>query len=59
LNQFDKPSNIINKVNGSYDDQSSADDIISLIEKIAKLHQAGALTDEEFNTKKSELLSRI
>lgn len=58
-NQFDKPSNIINKVNGSYDDQSSADDIISLIEKIAKLHQVGALTDEEFNTKKSELLSRI
>jgi hypothetical protein len=58
-NQFEKPSNIINKMNDSYDNPSSADEIISLIEKIAKLHQAGALTDEEFNTKKSELLSRI
>jgi hypothetical protein len=32
--------------------------IIKLIEKIAKLHEADALTDEEFNTKKSELLCR-
>jgi hypothetical protein len=38
---------------------SSADDIIALIGKIAKLHEAGALTDEEFNSKKIELLSRI
>ncbi len=48
-----------NNINNSFIDQSSTDGIITLIEKIAKLHEAGALTDEEFNTKKSELLSRI
>jgi hypothetical protein len=49
----------MNKINNSYTDQSSTDCIIRLIEKIAKLHEAGTLTDEEFNTKKSELLCRI
>ena len=34
-------------------------DIIDLIEKLAKLHSAGVLSDNEFNTKKSELMSRI
>jgi hypothetical protein len=64
-NYFDQPNinnannNVMNKINDSYTDQSSTDCIIRLIEKIAKLHEAGALTDEEFNTKKSELLCRI
>jgi len=40
-------------------DESSTNDFITLIEKLAKLHESGALTDDEFNTKKSELLSRI
>ncbi|MBM9519814.1 SHOCT domain-containing protein [Desulforhopalus vacuolatus] len=48
-----------NSVNNSFIDQSSTDGIIALIGKLAKLHEAGALTDEEFNTKKTELLSRI
>lgn len=34
-------------------------DIIDLISKLAALHDQGILTDAEFNTKKSELLSRI
>ncbi|MET0377756.1 MAG: SHOCT domain-containing protein [Spongiibacteraceae bacterium] len=34
-------------------------DIISLIENLARLRDAGALTDEEFNSKKFELLSRL
>lgn len=55
----DTPASISNSVNNSFIDQSSANDIIALIEKIAKLHEAGALTDEEFNKKKTELLSRI
>lgn len=38
---------------------SSTDSIIELIEKLSRLRDAGALTDEEFNSKKSELLSRI
>lgn len=33
--------------------------IIELIEKLARLHDAGVLTNDEFNTKKSELLSRL
>ena len=40
-------------------ENKSTDDIIQLIEKLSKLNSAGALTDDEFNNKKSELLSRI
>lgn len=36
-----------------------SNDIITLIKKLADLHSAGILTDDEFNAKKSELLSRI
>lgn len=52
-------SNTENTINKIPENSSSTDDIILLIEKIAQLHKAGALTDEEFNTKKIELLSRI
>ena len=37
----------------------SANIIIDLIEKLSRLHGAGVLTDDEFYTKKSELLSRL
>ncbi len=39
--------------------QESSDVILGLIEKLARLRDAGALTDDEFGTKKNELLSRI
>lgn len=45
--------------NGQGDNNSSADDLIGLIEKLSRLRDAGALTEAEFNAKKSELLSRI
>jgi hypothetical protein len=38
---------------------TSSDTIIDLIQKLSALRDAGALTDDEFNTKKGELLSRI
>lgn len=38
---------------------SSTDEVIQLIEKLAKLRDAGAISDDEYNAKKSELLSRI
>lgn len=41
------------------DPTGSADSIIALIEKLARLHEAGILTDAEFDTKKRELLERI
>jgi len=34
-------------------------DVIELIKKLADLHSAGILTDDEFSNKKSELLSKI
>ena len=37
----------------------STDAIIELIEKLSSLHDAGALTDDEFNSKKTELLNRL
>jgi hypothetical protein len=33
--------------------------VIELIKKLADLHSAGILTDDEFSEKKSELLSKI
>ena len=36
-----------------------SNDVIELIKKLGELHSAGILTDAEFNTKKSELLSKI
>ena len=41
--------------------QSSADeaDIFAKIERLAALHQKGILTDQEYQTKKAELLARI
>ncbi len=37
----------------------SREDIFFKIEQLSKLHQSGALTDEEFQKKKEELLKRI
>ena len=37
----------------------NTDNVIELIKKLADLHSAGILTDEEFSSKKSELLSKI
>lgn len=54
-----EPVSDANTLNNTDAHSSSTDEIIALIEKLATLHQAGALTDEEFTTKKTELLSRI
>jgi hypothetical protein len=37
----------------------SSGDVLNAIERIGKLHEMGVLTDEEFRTKKAELLSRL
>ena len=37
----------------------SREDVFAKIEQLSKLHQSGALTDEEFRRKKEELLKRI
>ena len=37
----------------------SSDEILSNIERLGRLHQAGALTDEEFANKKAELLRQL
>ena len=63
-NNFLEPINepitqpIINNSSNSVPNESSKS-IIELIEQVASLHKAGILTDNEFNTKKSELLSRL
>lgn len=38
---------------------SSVDDVIQLIEKLAKLRDMGAISDVEYNAKKTDLLNRI
>jgi hypothetical protein len=37
----------------------SSDEVIELIKKLSDLHSTGILTDEEFSSKKAELLSKI
>lgn len=39
--------------------QQSQDDVLATIEKLAKLKDAGALTQEEFDVKKKDLLSKL
>lgn len=39
--------------------KESNDDLIELIKKLADLHSAGILTDDEFSEKKTELLTKI
>lgn len=39
--------------------KNDSDNIIELIKKLAELHKAGILTDDEFSSKKIELLSKI
>jgi len=39
--------------------QQPREDIIGLIEGLARLHSAGVLSDSEFNNKKAELLNRL
>jgi hypothetical protein len=38
---------------------SSVDEVIQLIEKLAKLRDMGAISDNEYNSKKTDLLNRI
>ncbi len=38
---------------------AGSEDIFAAIESLAGLHQRGILTDEEFATKKAELLARL
>src|SRR4030095_985916 len=39
--------------------QKSEDDVLAMIEKLSKLKEAGALTQEEFDAKKKDLLSKL
>ena len=50
---------IFNKKTGEINVKKESDEVIELIKKLADLHSAGILTDEEFSEKKSELLSKI
>jgi hypothetical protein len=49
----------LNKVMAKDILKRESDGIIELIKKLGELHSAGILTDEEFSTKKAELLSKI
>lgn len=46
-------------VDGAPSGPASEDDIMDKIRKLAELHQAGILSDDEFSSKKAELLARL
>ena len=50
---------VFNKKTGEVKFKKEAEDVIELIKKLADLHSAGILTDDEFSEKKAELLSKI
>jgi hypothetical protein len=39
--------------------RSAPDDVLATVERLAELHARGVLTDQEFSTKKAELLARL
>ena len=49
----------VKEQNSSASIPANTTEIIQLIESLSRLRDAGALTDDEFNSKKSELLSRL
>jgi hypothetical protein len=49
----------MNEQRRGFSEAWSRENAIHLIKELADLHKAGILTDEEFNAKKQELLSRI
>jgi membrane protease subunit (stomatin/prohibitin family) len=44
---------------GQQQQQQSQEDVLATIEKLSKLKEAGALTQEEFDAKKKELLTKL
>jgi membrane protease subunit (stomatin/prohibitin family) len=44
---------------GGQQQQQSQEDVLATIEKLSKLKEAGALTQEEFDAKKKELLTKL
>jgi membrane protease subunit (stomatin/prohibitin family) len=44
---------------GQQQQGQSQDDVLAMIEKLSKLKEAGALTQEEFDAKKKDLLSKL
>jgi len=50
---------VFNKKTGEIKFKKEAEDVIELIKKLGELHSSGILTDEEFSSKKAELLSKI
>jgi hypothetical protein len=57
-NNFSQPATSNSNSNSSGNNLSH-DQLVGLIEKLAALHSAGALTDSEFNSKKQDLLNRL
>ena len=55
---FLKDHGLFDKFISSTQDNTSTD-IASQIEKLAELHKSGILTDEEFQSKKTELLKKL
>jgi len=53
------PQNFTGQPLNAPGNSSQQDDIFAKIERLSDLHQKGILTDQEFNSKKQELLSQI
>jgi hypothetical protein len=48
-----------NPQNSNWSSPQSQTDVFSALERLGQLHQSGILSDEEFRTKKAELLARL
>lgn len=51
--------NILERIQKGNTPLSSGDDVLAQIEKLSKLKDAGVLSEEEFATKKADLLAKI
>lgn len=54
-----RKNDILDKLQKGNAPQSGGDDILGQIEKLSKLKDAGVLTEEEFATKKADLLAKM
>ena len=56
---FAKAADQIKKAADKFVQKTSSEDVFAMIEKLAKLRDMGAITEEEYQQKKDELMARI
>lgn len=59
IRELKAAAELVTKANSSPATRAPSSDLVIQLERLAELHSAGVLTDNELTTKKAELLDRL